>query len=329
MKTYSLLALLVAGMLASCSSVRVISYDELKPAQVSFPVQVENIAVVNNMPPVPQAKPGMVTIGELGGDGKLSAESLASSLADTRYFRQVMICDSALYSSETGQGDYKLAPESVNQLLRDLDADMLFSLDRIFIQTRKSELSYPDMPVPWPVLTVKMAPVLSLYVAGKDRPVQVITKTDSLQLDLNGPLNDEVVRREVASKAALMLAEYLVPYWVPTERLYFDGGGAEMRDAGVYVRENDWENARAIWKSLYDKTKSKKIKARTACNIALACEMQGSLDEARKWLDDAKGNAESGSDEARVVQFYELQLDKRLEETPFLNVQMKRFGNNF
>ena len=206
---------------------------------------------------------------------------------------------------------------------------MLFSLDRVFIQTKRVELLYPDMPVAWPVLDVKMAPVLSLYVANKERPVQIITKTDSLQLDLNGLLSDNDIRQAVASAAASMLSRQLVPYWVSTERLYFDGGGVEMRDAGVYVRENDWKNALDIWQSLYDHSKSKKVKARTACNIALAHEMLGSLDDAKKWLDRAESSAPEGSDEVRVIQIYKVKLAERLKETPYLNMQMERFGNKF
>lgn len=329
MKAYKFLVLLIGAVFVSCSSVKVISYDELKPAQVSFPPQVRNIAVVNNMPPVPQARQGVVTIGDLDGDGKLSAESLASSLADTRYFRQVMICDSALYASDSSEVRYQLDMNTVNELLQDLDADMLFSLDRVFIQTKRVELLYPDMPVAWPVLNVKMAPVLSLYIANKERPVQIITKTDSLQLDLNGLLNDNDIRQAVASAVASMLSRQLVPYWVSTERLYFDGGGVEMRDAGVYVRENDWKNALDIWQSLYDHSKSKKIKARTACNIALAYEMLGNLEDAQKWLDSAESSASEGSDEARVIQIYKVKLMERLKETPYLNMQMGRFGNKF
>jgi hypothetical protein len=38
----------------------------------------------------------LLTLGEMNGNGKKSAEMLASSLADSKYFNQVMICDSAL-----------------------------------------------------------------------------------------------------------------------------------------------------------------------------------------------------------------------------------------
>ena len=39
----------------------------------------------------------------------------------------------------------------------------------------------------------------------------------------------------------------LLPYWVEVERYYYDGGNVEMRDAGVFVREESWEEAAALW----------------------------------------------------------------------------------
>ena len=102
MKKYASLLIGIAGcVLASCSSVQFLSFDQLCPADVSFPEQLRNVAVVNNMPPIPSPKSGVLTLGHLEGDGKTSAEALAESLADTRYFDQVIICDSAclLYTS--------------------------------------------------------------------------------------------------------------------------------------------------------------------------------------------------------------------------------------
>lgn len=38
---------------------------------------------------------------------------------------------------------------------------------------------------------------------------------------------------------------------------YFDGGNVRMRDAGVYVRENNWDSAFELWKQIYDKGKGR------------------------------------------------------------------------
>lgn len=93
---------------------------------------------------------------------------------------------------------------------------------------------------------------------------------------------------EAASYAAYMLTQMLVPYWKQTERIYYDGGCVEMRDAAVCVRENDWQGAYDLWKSLFDHSKSNKLKIKSAFNLALASEMQGDLPQAEKWMKEVE-----------------------------------------
>ncbi|WP_300728437.1 DUF6340 family protein [uncultured Bacteroides sp.] len=330
MKLAQLSLCLLLGLLTSCSSVRLLTFDQLTPAQVSYPVQVKNIAVVNNMPPVPEAKRNVVTLGDIGADGKISAEALATALADSKYFNQVMICDSVLYSSEQeAKGVYTLPMSSVDQLLADLDADMLFSYDRLFIQAQKEKVYYPDMPVGWDVVKVKIAPLVSLYVAHKDKPVQVVSKSDSLFFEIDPRLDDSEIRKEAALVAAGLLAKHFTPYWASAERFYFDGGNSYMRDAGVCVRENDWEGAQKIWEKLFNRSKSDKVKVRTAFNLALACEMTGDFDGANRWMEEAKKHLNPNSQDKTTVDVYAVQLSKRIAEMPYLNMQMSRFNNNF
>lgn len=70
MKIYALCAVALVCCLASCSSVQTLTFDQLCPATISFPEQVKNIAVVNNMPSTPEAKRTLLTLGEMNGNGK-------------------------------------------------------------------------------------------------------------------------------------------------------------------------------------------------------------------------------------------------------------------
>ena len=81
------------------------------------------------MPATPEAKRTLLTLGEMNGNGKKSAEMLASSLADSKYFNQVMICDSALNDTHFA-GRRILTQKEVQQLAGELDADLIFSLDQ-------------------------------------------------------------------------------------------------------------------------------------------------------------------------------------------------------
>ena len=151
MKIYTLCAVALMCCLASCSSIQTLTFDQLCPATVNFPERVRNVAVVNNMPATPEAKRTLLTLGEMNGNGKKSAEMLASSLADSKYFNQVMICDSALNDTHFA-GRRILTQKEVQQLAGELDADLIFSLDQVGIQTERDELVYPGIAASWPVI---------------------------------------------------------------------------------------------------------------------------------------------------------------------------------
>lgn len=328
MKIYALYAVALMCCLVSCSSIQTLTFDQLSPATISFPERVRNVAVVNNMPVIPEAKRTILTLGEMNGNGKKSAEMLASALADSKYFNQVMICDSALNETDLAKRRI-LSSQEVMQLAEELDADIVFSLDLVNIQTERDEIFYPGLQGSWSVIKAKITPVLSLYIPGREEPMNVITKTDSLQWDASMAPSDRQMQEEAASFSAYMLTQMLVPYWQQAERLYYDGGCVEMRDAAVCVRENDWQGAYDLWHSLYEQTRSKKLKVRSAINLALASEMQGDVMQAEKWLKEVEDKIVSGSDEDVVWKFYAGQLAKRIKEFPHLNSQMSRFGNNF
>ena len=164
MKIYTLCAVALMCCLASCSSIQTLTFDQLCPATVNFPERVRNVAVVNNMPATPEAKRTLLTLGEMNGNGKKSAEMLASSLADSKYFNQVMICDSALNDTHFA-GRRILTQKEVQQFAGELDADLIFSLDQVGIQTERDELVYPGIAASWPVIKAKVTPVLSIYLA--------------------------------------------------------------------------------------------------------------------------------------------------------------------
>ena len=81
MKKYMMWAL--ACVLSSCTSVRILSFEELAPAKYNFPADVRTVAVVNNMPELSStSEKGVLTLGELNADGKTAAEALATSIPD-------------------------------------------------------------------------------------------------------------------------------------------------------------------------------------------------------------------------------------------------------
>lgn len=139
MKKYKWIGmLLVATVLVSCGGLQPFAFDQLCPAEVTFPEQVRTVAVVNHAPSIPSPKKTLLTLGRLDGDGKVLAEGLAGGLADSRYFNQVIISDSVL-TQEQSTGEL-LSQSAVDSLSQVLGADMIFSIDHIQLLTEKRNL---------------------------------------------------------------------------------------------------------------------------------------------------------------------------------------------
>lgn len=327
MKKYALYTVLVSlVILSSCSSIQTLTFDQLCPAEVNFPYQVSTVGVVNNMPSRPEPKKNILTLGKIGAEGKMATEALAGYLADSKYFNQVIICDSALQSTDRTT---ILSERQVDELSSMLDVDFIISFERVSLDVEKKEYSNPDWMTSIPVLQVKVSPVVRLYLPGRKSPLMELVSTDSLYFDLGYRISEKEIIEEASRHAASVMANKIVPYWQTVNRFYFDGGGVEMRDAAVYVREGDWTSARDLWTQVYNRQKKGKTKFRAAYNIALSYEMTGDMEKASEWLSNASEYVTEGSEEEMALKYYIEQFRKRKAEFGKLNIQMGRFGNNF
>ena len=151
-----------------------------------------------------------------------------------------------------------------------------------------------------------------------------IQKTDTLCWKIVPELTFGDVVKDFSEFAASMPMQYLLPYWKEEERRYFDGGNVNMRDAGVCVREQNWEEAYRLWKELYD-TKKGKVKMRAAYNLAVYYELQNDFVRAKECLDTAQVLASEDSWEMQLILLYQLQLEEQAKQNQRLKVQMKRF----
>ena len=329
-KCIYLIGLVLGGLFTSCGSADLLTYDQLVPAEISFPSDIRQIGVVNNMPLRKAASQEDVPLAVVSAEGVYATEALAGELADSKYFDQVIICDSALQTEEVDLNiDPKLSESEIQTLTRDLGVDLLVSLERLWVQIAKKEVYYPGWEIPVPVIQSIITPVVRLYVSGRPQPMNTITFTDSLFWDLGTPVTEEMIVKESSKLAARKISSRLVPSWIPAERIYFSGGGGEMRDAAILMQEGSWQEAQNTWKGLYDRLRKGKTKSKAAYNIALSYEMLGNIEEASQWVTKALSQVPSGSQEEHIMKLYAEELNRRLTEVVNLKVQMHRFNDNF
>lgn len=331
-----IVSMVLTYFFSACTTINTLYFDRLEPAQISFPNSVRKVGIVNNMPLVTNSEQGWVqTDVVLEGDGKVVAEALAQQIASTRYFDEVVISDSALCPlkvslqegrtlKEDWQGNM-LSMEQVNEWTDKLGVDMLFSVERVRINLKKG-VEFTNYIGQVSVIDGIITPMLRMYIPNRNRPFLSVTKKDTIYWHPNVKLSLADVVKESSEHIASVLLPVLLPYWEEAARNYYDGGSVDMRDAGVYLREDNWEEAYALWKKVYESKKGKQ-KMRAAFNLALYHELQGELEQSEKYLDVAFQLAKPNTTDAVLIQTYRIQLDSLNKKHQQLRIQMNRFGN--
>ena len=321
MKTKITVLLLVLCLFSACTTLQTISFERLQAADVSYPDQVRTVGVINYAPQDEQERDSI--LGLWNGDGMVTVESLAREIAATDYFNQVVVCDSAL--RPVGMGDEEILPMSqADSLIQALGVDMLFAVEQVRIELKEGSLFHTELMVDVPAVDGVITPLVRAYVSGRSAPLFSISKTDTICWVVSPELTFGQIMQEASDFAATLPVSYLLPHWKEMNRYYFDGGNMEMRDAGVYIREQNWEGAAALWQKLHDGRKGK-VKMRAAYNLALNYELQGDYERAKEYLDTALSLASEGSWEHQLIEYYRLQLDEQARENRMLQIQMKRF----
>jgi hypothetical protein len=104
----------------------------------------------------------------------------------------------------------------------------------------------------------------------------------------------------------------MVPYWQQVKRKILSCEEENFPVALALVKDNKWELASAIWKK-YTKHKNKWYRLLAFYNLAVACEMDGNIDEAQQLLAEASAIQPSSS-HAKIrnnIRDYALILAKR------------------
>lgn len=361
-------SLYLAGALTlgACQSVEQLSIDHMIPAEISFPTTLKRVAVVNNMPAVPPGDTILIekeveskedgTLQQTAyytGDAALTAEALAAALAEENYFDEVVICDSALRANDTIPQETVLSAEEVKRLTDDLDVDFLISVERAQIKATTKISFVPDFGGYYYGATdVKVFPSFKIYLPGRTTPMATVNSTDSIFWDNTGSterdLRARLVDKDELVKAASEFAgttpvKHILPHWKTVTRYLFSGGSVNMRDAAVYVREKNWEQAIVLWKQEYASRKGKS-QMRAAYNIALGYEMQDSIQAAVEWAEKAQklayevdkvGEAQKEGNKVKnmpnylATTVYLTELQERQAGITRLDAQMGRFDGDF
>ena len=337
----------------------------MHPATLTFDHQQRKIAIVNNVPEKASKeltpykedpeeeylKLGYIT-SHAQGDTRIASEILAEQIAEQNYFDTIVICDSALRASDKIPRHKRLSPKEVNKLASELNVDLIVAIENLQLEAKQSAISYDlEYDCFHGVTEIKACPTFSIYTPHSDVPIKTQTLCDSIYLEgydytiagtsMQMPTDKEILY-EGTLLAGTIPVKYIVPTWETESRYFYAGGNTQMRDAAIYVRENSWNKAYELWKSIYEKTKKQKRKMQSAFNIALYYEMKDNITEAINWASKAQEISRQIDkvDEKKEVDLHDIRhyylatqyLDKlniRQEMLSKLNQQMERFKQDF
>lgn len=334
-------------LVCSCTTLNQVSIDYLKPAKVNFPEQIKKVGIVNNTISIKDDSSiekktnldGTSSIyANFQGDAKATCDQLSKSIAAANYFDEVIICDSALRENDHFTRVQELSKDEVNKLSKDLGVDMLIAIEDITIKTIER---HEQQPVVYRItMDVTVEPTARIYIPSRSKPLVSITPKDSIFWEGLGGTEVQakktlIQRDKLIDEASRFAGElpvkFILPVWSKAPRYFYNGGSFELKEAGIYVKEEAWDKAYQLWEQAYNNSK-KKVQFYSAFNIALYYELTDNIDKAIEWAEKAKkliANYPTDSQNSTIVELYLSTLMERKSEIQVLNIQMNRFKDNF
>lgn len=299
--TISILIWLGALMVGtSCSTSSVVTYDYLRPAEVTLPVELGSMGIVNHVPDSLYELSSKVT------------QVLAEDVSDAQYFNDIHLLDSVITEPMT--------PTHVEDLAYFLDVDFLATLDTLELSLKRHSTQNLEGEYE-AIAQIEVLARLRLYLPGRAHAFSNLVIKDTL--DWHGYALDEQeafgylpkianMAKEATTYVGETLADKIAPHWTTVTRALYVRESGELKEAAVFVHDNEWNAAQAIWDKTYKMTNSTKLKGYCAYNLAVYYEKISEVDTAIDWLTTS------------AAHFKEVKNHKALQDAALYLIFLKR-----
>lgn len=332
---------------SSCQTVSFLTIEVKRPAEIAIPENVQSVVVVNNSVDQPEdfghkafssdgssRKSATLKI-KTEGVADLFVTELAKRLNDLHWFK-VYKQKLNISSSKTFLEEAPVSFSTLRQVEDSTQADMIISLDRYLVES-DIKLNYQvEQNVFRVTMDARAYPTVRLYDISKRQIIHSIRQQDSLfwqnyglssEQAINGIPSPEICFQDMVMYSVDRVMKKIVPFSEQVERIYYVSGNVNLRDAANYVKRNRWDDAASIWEYLYENHKRTKIKAYSAANMALYCEISDKFDEAIEWAEKSISHfqqlkSESAKQEAGFLLRYVKELEQRKSDAEKLDEQL-------
>ena len=341
-------AFLIILLFAHCSSMRSVGINSMRPAEITFPSYVNTLLLVDRT----KFESGAVNViegiltGEMPGADKAAAQealgALQQTLMESPRFKVVRASEILKGNSITQAFPDAIPWSVIESMCTQYKTEAVIALeifDSNFIVTKgervkkqqveekgvKKEISVPEYYAEG-VANIKIGIRLYDPKAKSIVDQQMFTKTKRWEavgsniLDAVSKLIQKTeATRQVSNMAGSDYAYKIAPMPIRLARDYYSKGkkSAFVASGARRAEVNDWQGALTMWESGMAGANAKDA-ARLTYNIAVAHEVLGHTEEAKKWA--SKSYVDYGNKKAKG---YLWAIENRLRDEALSDQQMK------
>lgn len=191
------------------------------------------------------------------------------------------------------KGPLVLTGKDVSRLCLEYDADVLITLDTLYIDLQNRVEPYPfsamvsekyyeiSNRLVWSIYHPEVPGIFDSYLSIDTLYYQVISGGYFV-----GETSGLEMLRDISVLSGYKYGQYLVPVWNNTARVLYRGKNDALKKAGNLTNTGEWESARVIWDSLTTLPDST-LSSKALHNLAVYYELEDKLDSANNYLDRA------------------------------------------
>ncbi len=297
-----------------------ISFDALYPAELSIPPAIKSLALIDRSQ-TSNKKLNVIEAG-LTGEG-LKQDKLASQIClDGLYTRLnnsrrfTAIRTMKVYKNQGAGIEFPdpLDWEEIEALCREFKTDAVISLD---IFDSDFLVDYAQVKAGFRLYDPATRTVIDQIRFSQkmkwDRPAPTVDGIIGRLLDKNDAI------RDASYQAGTRYGQRISPTWFRVTRDYYKRGkgNRDLKEGARMMEVNDWNAAIESMNRAMD-DRHRKVKGRSAHNLAVIYEILGDYEQARDWAQAAWGKYRD-----KDSKNYSYILGQRIDEINMLKLQME------
>jgi tetratricopeptide (TPR) repeat protein len=341
----SLVSLMLLPLAIGCApSVQV---EVLQPALVTFPADIQTIAIIDRSKPAGAGEAVLGTLeGLVTGEMPLADREGASAAVQQAYETltrspRFEVVNPGLTKEQVDSSIWadNIDWDRAKKICKKADCDAIVALEAfdsdstIAVEVRQEDSTDSDgKPITVTVNTAtRTSTVMSAWRVYDVKHKRVIDEVRDRQysqtwdseggtraIAIAGLPDDYASLRAIGQTAGDDYARRIAPNYIWVSRSYYGKGHDRLKTAKNHVKASDWDGAGKIWEQMVQNQDDAKVRGKAEYNLALYYERQGDLESAIDVAKKAAIDLHNGRSRRYVAV-----LSQRLADQQLLQEQMR------